>query len=168
MNTSELWSEAVTYLRNGSAPVRNKSAEVRNLSESHNIIKESNRGASPKESSREIRVVEEREDPRSWREGTKSILSTPYSAEATRALWDKAPIEYQILAWFFTEKKLWSKADNKMKMQQFMKRHMNAARRIAEAGWAKSDLVEAKDKALFSEQMEEQWTLETIEKYLTK
>lgn len=39
-NTTPLWSEAVTYLRSNSAPLRKKSALLRNNSESHLIYKE--------------------------------------------------------------------------------------------------------------------------------
>jgi hypothetical protein len=49
-----------------------------------------------------------------------------------------------------------------------MRRHNNAAVRIANAGWLSADIEEARDKMLENKNMEDEWTLETLEKYLTK
>lgn len=102
------------------------------------------------------------------REIQSRTIPLPYSPRTTREAWEQDELWLQVLAWFFTEKKLWAKADTKFKLQQMMARHKKAAKRIARAEWKKGELREAKAKAIFSPEMENEWTLETIEKYLTK
>lgn len=94
------------------------------------------------------------------------IIPSPYSIQSTRERWADGEMRLVILSWFLDEKKLWP--DSRAKLQAIMRRHNKSAIRLANAGWTKREVMEAKSKALFSEQMKDEWTLDTIEKYLTK
>lgn len=114
-------------------------------------------------------ICKEEEDPiGNFEKRNARIIPKPYSPHTTREAWKNGERRLQILEWFFTEKGIWAKADTEVKLKAFMKRHSDSAKRLAHAEWKKSELREAQEKACFSPQMEEEWTLETIEKYLTK
>lgn len=102
------------------------------------------------------------------RERLPRVIPSPYSIEAARDAWSNGELRLQVLNWFLTEKGLWAKATNAQKLKSMMLRHNSAAVRIAKAEWSPSELKKAKQQILLNERMENEWTLETIEKYLTK
>lgn len=112
--------------------------------------------------------IEEKEESSDSEEKQDPVIPFPYSVELTRERWQNGELRLVILDWYFAEKGLWKKATTRQKLKMFMARHNAAAVRIAKAGWERGEVMEAKNKALFNEQMKDEWTLETIEKYLSK
>lgn len=96
--------------------------------------------------------------------------ATPYSWEETRQHWyDGDKEDFQLLAWFFDKKSLWPKLTSKAKVEAAVKRHIRAARRIIRADWTQDESKAALKKMLEANpKMRDEWTLETLEKYLTK
>jgi len=99
---------------------------------------------------------------------TPRVIPMPYSVQKTKDAWKAGPLSLQVLEWFFSEKNLWKKFDTPTKLKAAMRRHTKAAERLANAKWSKADVINARKKAAFNADMEDEWTLETIEKYLTK
>ena len=95
---------------------------------------------------------------------------TQFNAKETRAKWYAGADEtFSLLAWFFDKKNLWAVFDTREKVEASARRHLRAARRIDKAGWTQKNLEFALRKMLTSNpKMRDEWTLETLEKYLTK
>lgn len=90
-----------------------------------------------------------------------------YKPEETRKKWYEGKDEaFQLLAFFFDRKGLWKKLDTREKVAHTAKRHLRAARRIISAGWSQQEVEKAISK--MPQKLQDEWTLETIEKYLTK
>lgn len=90
-----------------------------------------------------------------------------YIPTETRKKWYEGKDEaFQLLAFFFDKKGLWKKLDTREKVSHTAKRHLRAARRIVAAGWSQSEVEKAIAKMPMK--LQDEWTLETAEKYLTK
>jgi len=126
------------------------------------VLTQSNKGGDLYEVRTEVENL-----PNTWKAKDK-VIPTPYSPEKTKEAWSKGERRLQVLSWFMAETGLWSKATNVMKLRQIMNRHSKAAERIANADWELSEVKEARKKIKFNPSLEGEWTLETIEKYLTK
>lgn len=96
------------------------------------------------------------------------VIPTPYSVQKTKEAWSRGELRLQVLNWYFDEAGLWSRATTKVRLQALMRRHNNAAVRIAKAEWTPKELKEAKRNIDFNDSLSGQWTLETVEKYVTK
>jgi phage replication O-like protein O len=111
---------------------------------------------------------------------TKTIAATaapakkiipPFSMEETRDKWygndDKE--DFQLLAWFFDKKGLWKKFNTRAKVEAAVTRHIRPARRIVNAGWSQKECEKALVRIIEGNpKMRDEYTLETLEKYLTK
>lgn len=96
------------------------------------------------------------------------VIPSPYSIEVARESFMNGERRLQVLNWYMDEKGLWKRATTSQKLKAIMQRHNSAAVRIANADWSLKEIREAKRKICFDEAMDEQWTLESIEKGLTK
>ena len=96
------------------------------------------------------------------------VIPNPYSVGATKEKWSDGELRLQVLNWYFAESGLWNKATSKVRLQALMRRHNNAAVRIARAEWSPSELKAAKKQIDNNNFLQGEWTLETLEKYLTK
>ncbi len=100
----------------------------------------------------------------------KNVAAEPqgaYNATETRKRWYEGKDEaFQLLAFFFDKKGLWKKLDTKEKVAHTAKRHLRAARRIIAGGWSQTEVEKAISK--MPQKLQDEWTLETTEKYLTK
>lgn len=93
----------------------------------------------------------------------------PFNASETRQVWyDGDKEDFQLLAWFFDQKGLWKKFDSREKVEHAVTRHIRATRRIIRAGWSQEECATALKALKKNEKMQVEWTLETLEKYLTK
>lgn len=101
-------------------------------------------------------------------EKPEAVIPSPYSIEGTHGAWEFGERRLQVLDWYLTHAGLWRKAATKPKLKSIMARHNNAAVRIANAGWTLSELNTARKKIQEIEFLQGEWTLETVEKYLTK
>lgn len=110
-----------------------------------------------------IEVAEDREYTR-----PPKVIPTPYTVDGTREAWKNGERRLQVLEWYLTQAGLWKKATTKDKLKAIMVRHSNASKRVADAGWSPSELRVAKEKIDANESLQGEWTLETLEKYLTK
>jgi DNA-binding transcriptional ArsR family regulator len=93
-----------------------------------------------------------------------------FSSEETKKKWyDGEDPVFQLLAWFFDKKGLWSRFDSRAKVEAAVRRHIRSARRIDKAEWSQRECQKALAKMLEANpKMREEWTLDTLEKYLTK
>lgn len=109
-------------------------------------------------------------NPELEREGKIStrVIPLPYSVEATRAAWADGERRLQVLEWYLDAKGLWKVATTREKLKAIMYRHGQSAVRIADAGWTKGEMNKAKSMILENEKLATEWTLDTLEKYLTK
>lgn len=123
------------------------------------VLTETTEGAGYREDSDEL----EREEKISSR-----VIPSPYSIELTQQAWEDGELRLQVLNWYFNAADLWPRATNRFKLKAMMARHSNAAARIARAEWTPKELSQAKKKIDQNEKLQGEWTLETIEKYLTK
>lgn len=100
----------------------------------------------------------------------KAAPAKPFSSEQTKQAWyDGDKEDFQLLAWFFDKKGLWPKLTSKPKVEATVNRHIRAARRIIRAGWSQEECKAAIGKMLDANpKMKDEYTLETLEKYLTK
>jgi phage replication O-like protein O len=90
-----------------------------------------------------------------------------YNALETRKKWyDGERQEFQLLAWYFDQKKLWDAFDSKGKVEHAARRHLRSAQRIIKADWSQTEVERARRK--IPDKLNQEWTLETLEKYLTK
>lgn len=96
------------------------------------------------------------------------VIPSPYSVEVAQEMWSDGELRLQVLNWYFRESGLWAKATNRFKLKALMARHNSAAVRIARAEWTPRELNDAKKKISQNEKLDGEWTLETVEKYLTK
>lgn len=101
----------------------------------------------------------------------KTIAAKPQRAEfkwrETRQKWfDGKDEAFQLIAYFFDKKNLWTKYDTQDKVRAVAKRHLRSARRIVAAGWSQAEVEKAIGK--IPEKLRDEWTLDTTEKYLTK
>lgn len=115
-------------------------------------------------------VTKPTEDSEDGETGTRSlrVIPLPYSVESTREAWANGEPRLQILRCYLDSAGLWNRASTKGKLQAIMNRHNNAAVRIAKAGWSPSELLKAIAKVKSNDSLYGEWTLETVEKYLTK
>ena len=96
------------------------------------------------------------------------VIPFPYSVEKTREAWSAGEVRLQVLNWYLEKKGLWIKCSTLSRLKAIMARHNSSAVRIAKAGWSPLELNAAYHNCMQNEKMETEWTLETIEKYLTK
>lgn len=99
---------------------------------------------------------------------THKVVPSPYSPGRTSSYWSSGPRHLQILDWYFREAELWERATTVFRLKALMARHSKAAQRISRAGWKPNELEEAKDRIDKNGKLNGEWTLDTIEKYLTK
>jgi len=93
----------------------------------------------------------------------------PFNATETKTKWYEGDKEdFQLLAWFFDQKGLWKKFDSRAKVEHAVQRHIRSCRRIVNAGWSQGECEKAASKMKENEKLRSEWTLETLEKYLTK
>lgn len=91
-------------------------------------------------------------------------VDKPFNLEQTLENWcGSSRRSMQILGEFIKEKKL--KPDTKAKLDAIRDRHIKIANKLAKAGWSDNEISIASDKA---KKAIDEWTLETVEKYLTK
>lgn len=103
------------------------------------------------------------------KKSTEKEPEPEYSSKSTRDKWFEGTEEsFQLLAYFFDLKKLWPKLDTKEKLQHTASRYLRTARRIAKAGWSQDDFDKAHKRIPKELKEKDEWTLETIEKYLIK
>ncbi len=99
----------------------------------------------------------------------EGIPAPPFNAEETRQKWyDGEKLDFQLLAWFFDQKLLWKKFDSREKVEHAVSRHIRSCRRIINAGWSQAECDKAAVLLKQNEKLRSEWTLETLEKYLTK
>lgn len=99
---------------------------------------------------------------------TPNVISSPYSIEGTRGVWVDGSVRLQILNWYFAEAGIWKRATTREKLKAFMYRHSKAAERLEKGGWTFGEIKKARAKFSDNESLNGEWTLETVEKYLTK
>ena len=99
---------------------------------------------------------------------TERVIPYPFSVGTTRAAWQSGEVRLQVLCWFFDEKDLWKTVRNSNQLKIMMARHSNAAKQIARADWTPADLKKGREKIRQNGDLEDEWTLETIIKYLSK
>ena len=94
----------------------------------------------------------------------------PFNAEDTKQAWyDGKDEAFQLIAWYFDRKNLWPKFDSRAKLDATASRHLRAARQIVKAEWSQKECASAVRKMLDANpKMKDEWTLETLIKYLTK
>lgn len=119
----------------------------------------------------DTRLTEQRKNKNKEKDiAADAASANVFSHQEIRALWYGGSKEdFQLLAWFFDKKGLWSKLTSRAKVEAAVRRHIRAARRIIRADWTQKESEAALRKMLgANEKMREEWTLETLEKYLTK
>jgi len=93
-----------------------------------------------------------------------------FNMQETKAKWYAGTdVTFQLLAWFFDRKGLWPRLDSRAKVNAAVQRHIRAARTIVRAEWTQAECSRALAKMLEANpRMRDEWTLETLVKYLTK
>lgn len=99
----------------------------------------------------------------------ETVRATSFDSELTRQEWvGSSDPRKRLLAWFFSKKNLWERFRTVGQLRAAQYRHTPEAKRIVEAGWTVNQMLEALDKLLQNEKIKDEWTLETLTKYLTK
>ena len=94
----------------------------------------------------------------------------PFNSEETRTKWYEGDDErFQLLAWFFDKKGLWKRFDSQKKVSASVNRHIRAATKVVNGDWDQKECSAALGRLLEANpKMREEWTLDTLIKYLTK
>jgi hypothetical protein len=91
------------------------------------------------------------------------------SEEKKKAWYDGDDEAFQLLAWFFDKKGIWKRFDSEAKLKAAVARHIRSARKLVKGDWSQKELNNALTRMLEANpKMREEWTLDTLEKYLTK
>lgn len=99
----------------------------------------------------------------------ETVRSTSFDSELTRQEWvGSTDPRKRLLAWFFSKKNLWARFKTVGQLRAAQYRHTPEAKRIVEAGWSVEQMLEALERLLVNEKIKDEWTLETLSKYLTK
>lgn len=107
-------------------------------------------------------------------ESGEEIVEAPkekkiYDPETTRLAYLNSPHPHQqILSWFYSKKNLWETFKSKGNLAGADYRHAKIAKRLVQHEWTREDILGAYDKMMKNESVKNEWTLETLEKYLTK
>ena len=97
------------------------------------------------------------------------VIPLPYSWENTRKVWRNSPQKYlQIISWYLSKKELWPSMTSEGKLSAVLIRCKKAAVRISDGDWTPKEVGDAYDRIEANTKMGSEWTLETVEKYLTK
>lgn len=101
---------------------------------------------------------------------TAAAPTAPFSSEETKKKWYEGDDEaFQLLAWFFDKKGLWRRLDSRAKVTAAVNRHIRSARKMIRGDWSQEECRRALAKMLEANpKMRDEWTLDTLEKYLTK
>src|SRR3990167_406536 len=101
--------------------------------------------------------------------GAKAPQQKPFNVLEIQERWKNGERDdFRILAWFFSKKKIWEKLKNEEQLKIAVGRHIKAARIIVKGLWKLSDVKPIFEKLNNEDKFRNEWTLETIIKYLTK
>ena len=97
------------------------------------------------------------------------VKKTTATVESKKTNYEKSQFKHQkILAWYYSQKGLWEKFESVGQVAGADYRNAPVAKRLAVAGWTSEQMFEARERMLKNENMKDEWTLETLERYLTK
>lgn len=116
-----------------------------------------------------FQVVAMPDEDKPQREKKERVIPLPYSWEKTRDAWRVESRRYlRVLGWYLSRKDLWPTLTSEGRVSATLARLKGIAVKIAEGEWTSDELNAAYERIAANPKLSTEWTLETVEKYLTK
>lgn len=97
------------------------------------------------------------------------VIPLPYSWKTTRDAWRVEDRRYlRVIGWYLSRKDLWPTLTSEGRVSAVLARLKGIAVKIAEGEWTSDELNAACERIASNPKLNTEWTLETVEKYLTK
>lgn len=116
-----------------------------------------------------LQIVAMPDEDKPQREKKERVIPLPYSWEKTRDAWRVENRRYlRVLGWYLSRKDLWPTLTSEGRVSATLARLKSIAVKIAEGEWTSDELNAAYERIAANPKLSTEWTLETVEKYLTK